>query len=250
MKNTTNILLGILAIILIFGIYSFKNINLDLNVSEHKNNTITLTGKSEKDIAPDTAKISFSVNEYNKSQKKAADTVNRKTKNIINALKDLDIEEKDIKTQRYSVYPEYDWNGGKRTFRNYRVSQSVEVKIKDLDTISKVLAKIVELEVDNLNGPNMFIDNLDNIKDEMREDAIEDAKKKAKELASELGVSLDKIVGFSESNNSRNYYPSPIYKSISLNMDTIKKESISSPEINPGEEKIIKTVSLTFKIED
>ena len=249
MKNTTNILLGILAFILIFGIYSLKNINLDLNVSEHRNNTITLTGKSEKDIVPDTAKISFSVNEYNKSQKKAAGTVNEKTKNIIDALEDLDVEKKDIKTKNYSVYPEYDWNNGKRTFRNYRASQSVEVKIRDLNTVSKALAKIVELKVDNLNGPNMFVDNLDDIKDEMREDAIKDAKKKAKELASELGVSLDKIIGFSESNNTRNYYPQARYKTVGASMDFME-ESISLPEINPGEEKIIKTVSLTFKIED
>ena len=246
MNKITNIFLAILVVLVGYGI--FKNHSLDLNISEHKYNTITVAGKAEKKLVPDTAKISFSVNEYRKNQKEAAKIVNKKTKKIIEALKDLGIDEKDIKTRNYSVYPEYDWINDKRTFRDYKVSQSVEVKIKDLEKISKVLAKVVELKVDNLNGPNMYIDNLDEIKEKMRVDAIEDAKKKAEELADELGVKLDKIVGFSESRNS-NYYPRPMYKAMVM-ADADPAEKIPEPEINPGEQKITKTVSISFQIED
>ena len=106
MKNITNLLLAALVVLVAVGI--FKNHSLDLNVSEHKNNTITISGKAEKEVVPDTAKISFAVNEYNQKQEVAADKVNKKVKKILSAVKDLDIDEKDIKTQRYSVYPEYD----------------------------------------------------------------------------------------------------------------------------------------------
>jgi uncharacterized protein YggE len=106
MKNITNLLLAALVVLVAVGI--FKNHSLDLNVSEHKNNTITISGKAEKEVVPDTARISFAVNEYNKKQEAAADKVNKKVKKILEAVKDLDIDEKDIKTQRYSVYPEYD----------------------------------------------------------------------------------------------------------------------------------------------
>ena len=105
MKNITNILLIALVVLAAIGI--LKNHSLDLNISEHKNNNITISGKAEKTIVPDTAKISFAVNEYNKNQKTAADKVNKKIKNIIETLENLDIENKDIKTQRYSIYPNY-----------------------------------------------------------------------------------------------------------------------------------------------
>jgi len=105
MKNITNLLLAVLVILVAAGI--FKNHSLDLNVTEHRNNTITISGKAEKEVVPDTALITFSINEYKKTQAEAADIVNKKTKKIVEALEDLDVDEKDIKTKRYSIYPEY-----------------------------------------------------------------------------------------------------------------------------------------------
>jgi uncharacterized protein YggE len=107
---------------------------------------------------------------------------------------------------------------------------------------------MVELKVDNLNGPNFFVDKLDEIKEDLRAEAIADAKKKARKLASELGVSLDKIVGFSENNN--NYYPQPIYSRALMADSSMEAKSVEEPELNPGEDKITKTVNITFKIVD
>ena len=246
MKNITNLLLAALVVLVAIGI--FKNHSLDLNVSEHKNNTVTISGKAEKEVVPDTARISFAVNEYNKKQNIAADRVNKKVKKILSAVKDLDIDEKDIKTQNYTIHPEYTWNGGKRLFKDYRASQRVELKVRDLDKTSKVIKLLAENKADNINGPNMFVGDREKIQEELRAEAIEDAQKKAHELANELGVSLSKIISFSES-GSNNYYPRPMYK-MSMALDNAAGQSVEAPEINPGEEKITKTVSITFQIED
>ncbi len=116
-----------------------------------------------------------------------------------------------------------------------------------MEKTSDVLAKIVELKVDNLSGPHMFTWDLDKIKDELRVEAIDEAKEKARVLAKELGVSLNKIVGFSE--GSDNSYPRPIYRSYAK-ADILAEGAMSSPEINPGQDKIVKTVNITFQIED
>jgi uncharacterized protein YggE len=108
----------------------------------------------------------------------------------------------------------------------------------------KVLA---ENKADNINGPNMFVDKREEIEEDLRAEAIEDAKEKAEELAGELEVKLSKIVGFSES-GSRNYSVRPMYK-MAVMADAAAPE-IEAPEINPGQEKITKTVSITFQIED
>jgi uncharacterized protein YggE len=116
-----------------------------------------------------------------------------------------------------------------------------------LENTPKVLAKITELKVDNLNGPNMYIDNMEDIKNSLRAEAIEDAKNKAKKLASELGISLEKIVSFSENNNN---YERPIFYAKSFSAESSFDQSIEEPEINPGEEKITKTVNIIFQIKD
>ena len=246
-NKITNIILALLVLVVAYGV--FKNHSLDLNLSEHKNNIITISGKAEKEVVPDTAKISFAVNEYDKNQKKASDKVTKKINSMIDMLEDLDIDDKNIKTQNISIYPEYDWSSGKRIFRAYKASQRVVVKIKDdLEKAQKVMAKLVDLKVDNLNGPNMFVDDRDKVLEDLREKAIKNAKEKAEKLADELGVKLEKIVGFSE-NNSRNYYPRPMYKSLALDAVAESAPAIE-PEIKAGTEKITKTVSISFQIED
>ncbi|MCK5588690.1 MAG: SIMPL domain-containing protein [Candidatus Pacebacteria bacterium] len=246
-KIITNLLLGLLVLVLAFGILktSYK-VQMDLDVSEQNNNTITVSGKAERQVVPDTSRISFYVTKKSIDQKEAANYVNKKTKEVVNILKELKIEEKDIKTTNYSLQPEYSWNNGKRNFTGYRVKQNVTIVIRDLEQVSGVLAKVIEQSVDDLNGPNMFIDKLDDIKEKLRSEAILDAKSKAKKLASELGVNLSKIVGFSESGESQNYYVRSKGYTESFSMDG----GIEEPEINPGEEKITKSVSITFKIEN
>ncbi len=103
--NLNQILL--LAVVIILALMAFGKHSLNLNISEHKNNTIIVSGKAEKFVSPDSARISFSINEYSKKQEVGADIVNKKVKRIISSLKDLGIEEKYIKTKNYSVYPQY-----------------------------------------------------------------------------------------------------------------------------------------------
>ena len=248
-KTITNILLAAVVVILGFGLFQTHTLKMDLDVSEQNNNTITVSGRAEKNVVPDTAKISFYITKRGSDQKIIANYVNKKTKKVIEVLKDLDIDKKDIKTTNYSLTPEYNWNNGKRHFSGYRVRQNVSVVVRDLENIPKVLSKIIEQEVDDLDGPNMFVDNLDEIKDSLREEAIENAKEKANRLANELGVNLDKIVGFSESLGSKNYYPRYDSKMM-FTESAAADDRIVEPEINPGEEKIVKNVSITFKIEN
>jgi len=246
-KTITNILLAIGVLILGIGMFQTHALKMDLDVSEQNNNTIVVSGKAEKQVSPDTARISFYVTKRGPDQKEIANYVNKKTKKVIGVLKDLGIDKKDIKTTNYSLQPEYSWEKGRRNFMGYRVRQNVSVVIRDLANVPKVLAKVVEQGVDDLDGPNMFIDNLDEIQDNLRAEAIKNAKEKAKALASELDVKLTKIVGFSESGGRKNYYPQ--YKMAFADSVGVE-ESIVEPEINPGEEKIIKNVSITFKIEN
>ncbi len=247
-KTITNILLTAAVVILGFGLFQTHTLKMDLDVSEQNNNTITVSGKAEKQVAPDTARISFYITKRGNDQKNIANYVNKKTKKVVEVLKDLDIDKKDIKTTTYSLTPEYNWNEGKRDFIGYRVRQNVSVVVRDLENTPKVLAKIVEQKVDDLNGPNMFIDRLDEVQDSLREIAIDDAKSKAKKLASELGVDLIKIVGFSESGSGRNYYPQ--YEKMDFAEPVALGKSVELPEINPGEQKITKNISITYKIEN
>ncbi len=240
-------LLTIIAIALIAGMFQTQRLAVDLDMSQQNNNTISVTGKAEKKVAPDTARISFYVTKRGLDQKEVADFVNRKTKNIIEEISKEGIEKKDIRTTNYSLNPEYSWDNGERRFKGYRAQQNITVTVRDITKAPEILARIAELRVDNINGPNLYIDKLDDIKDDLRAEAIADAKSKANELAKELGVRVNKIVGFSEDGNDGIYYPVMTKRSFGVE---VMADNIETPEITKGEETITKTVTITFKIEN
>ena len=73
------------------------------------NNTITVQGNGKVDRTPDTAKISFTVEDEQKDLKTAQDNVSAKVDAVTKTLKDQGIEEKYIKTDSYNSFPEYDY---------------------------------------------------------------------------------------------------------------------------------------------
>ncbi len=244
-KNTA--LLGVIALILGVGLFQTHSIKVDLDLSEQNNNTITVTGRAEMQVVPDTASISFYVTKKSAQQDVAANYVNKKTKDIVTMLGEISVPKKDIKTTNYSLNPEYNWNDGTRTFNGYRAQQNVTVIVRDLEQLSEVLAKVVEQDVDSLNGPNLYVDDLDDVKDSLRAEAIVDAKEKANKLAKELGVSVEKIVGFSEGNDGGGYAP---MMKMDMAESAVRGSAVIEPEISIGEEEIVKTVTITFKIEN
>src|SRR3989344_4600242 len=72
-------------------------------------NTITVSGTGEVFAVPDTATFSVTVQEEAKEVQNAQEVATKKINDIIAYLKNEGIEEKDIKTTDYSVYPQYDY---------------------------------------------------------------------------------------------------------------------------------------------
>lgn len=217
-------------------------------------NTITVTGKGTVDRTPDTAKISFTVQDEQKSLKAAQDTVTKKVDAITQALKDAGVEEKYIKTDAYNSYPQYDYVNTIRcitypcptnntpVIRGYQVSHNVTVSIKNLDNVSAVLDMLGTNGVTNISGPNFGFEDDTAIAREARDEAIADAKEEAKKLAKSLGVKLVRIVSFSENGGG---YPVPMYAM------TAKAEDAggSAPSLPVGEHNIDSTVTLVYEIQ-
>ena len=98
-----------------------------------------------------------------------------------------------------------------------------------------------------MSGLSFTIDDEDELRAEARADAIEDAEGKADELAAQLGVTLVRIVGFSEDGNG--YYPAPYLKREVMTMaaDSAVGGAVA-PELPMGENKIQSNVTITYEI--
>jgi uncharacterized protein YggE len=214
-------------------------------------NTITVSGTGEKMVKPDIALVSFGVSAENLDVSKAQTESATKINNIIAFLKTKNVEEKDIKTTNYSIYPRYNYVGvttyypytGKQVLAAYVVSQNIEVKIRTIADAGAILTGLGEFGVTDVSGLTFTVDNQDTVKAQARELAIVDAKAQAKVLANGLGVKLVKITSFSENGNYPMYYA--MEKSAVMGMGG---SDAVAPQVPAGENKITSTVSITYEI--
>jgi uncharacterized protein len=214
-------------------------------------NSISVSGLGEVTAVPDLGTITFSVITEADTADEATNENAEKMNAIIEVVKSFEIDETDIKTLNYSVRPRYDYDekglyyygDGDRELIGYEVSQSLQVKIRDIDDSGEIIKAATEAGADQVGGLQFTIDDEDDLKLEARELAIEDAKEKAKLLANQLGVKLVKVMYFSE--NSYPYY-SMIRSDMAMDMEAGSKAV--TPTIEPGENTVKVNVSITYEI--
>jgi len=238
------ILLIITAVYMIFATQNEakrgKYIGQDIQVK----NTITVSGEGKILTKPDIGEVSLGVLSEAPSVAVAQKDNTDKMNKVIKAMKDLGVDEKDLKTINYSIYPKYQYTYGKSTIVGYEVSQALDVKIRQLDKASTILAKAAENGVNQIGSLTFTIDDPESIKAEARKKAIDDAKQKAEVLKNDLGVSIVRIVSFSESGSQP---PVSYYKDSSLGMGG--GGAMPSPDVQTGQNEITVDVSITYEIQ-
>ena len=214
--------------------------------TQSKGEPLTVSETGMVSVTPDIAKINLGIETQGQSLKEVQNMANAKSKTLLDSLKRLDIDEKDIKTVSYNVYPEYDYSSRTPRITGYRVSTSYEVKIKDFDKVNEVLALAGD------NGANV-VGNIsfevnDKTKEELtnkaREEAVSKAKTKASDLAKITGITLGKIINVQESDNN-GIRPVPSYDTKMAIGGALQE---STPNITPGETEISVTVTLSYEV--
>lgn len=223
-------------------------------------NTITVSGQGEVFAVPDTGEFTVTIQEEAKDVAAAQEAMAKKANAVISYLKGAGVEEKDIKTTDYSISPRYEWRqpgtasggyyppSGTQTLIGFTAAETLSVKVRDTEKAGELLSGVGGLGAYQVSGLSFTIDDEDALKAEAREKAIQEARTKAKQLAGSLGVSLVRIVGFSE--GGMGYYPAPMYSArdeMAVGGATMAKAV--APEIAVGQNKITSDVSITFEIQ-
>lgn len=250
------IVLIILALFL--GVKTLSGL-MDLRNIDPAYNSITVSGEGEVFAVPDIATFSFTVSadapDVNAAQEKVSDKMDA----ILEELKDLGIEEKDIKTTDYSVWPKYNYetaalypctpyscppSPGKQVQDGYTANHSVSVKVRKTIEAGKVLGAVGDSGATNLSGISFTLDDPEKITDEARNKAILNAREKAETLADGLDVRLVKVVSFSDSTDGG--YPQPYFRE-GMGGDVAVSAS-KAPTIPTGENKVKVVVNITYEI--
>ncbi|KKU10305.1 MAG: 26 kDa periplasmic immunogenic protein [Candidatus Woesebacteria bacterium GW2011_GWB1_45_5] len=213
-------------------------------LSQQKGEPLVVQGTGRISVAPDIARVDMGIQENGSSLKTVQDSVNKKSKTLVDGLKKLGIDGKNIKTTSYSVYPNYDYTSRNSRITGYQVSINYEVTIDDFDKVNDALTVATQNGANVVGGVNFEVNDKTKKEklQEAREEAVNEAKEKAGGLAKAANMTLGRVVNISE---SQGFEPRPL---TFLEKAAGAPADVAQPEITPGETELSVTVSLSYEI--
>lgn len=160
-------------------------------VGKCKERILKVNGRGSVDAAPDMAILSAGVVTESKNAQNAQNQNDIIINNIIAALLRLGIPREDIRTQTYSIFPEYDYVEGKQILKGYRATHILEIRLDDIDKVGAALSTVIENGANQINGVEFTIKDSAKYYNRALRLAIADAEGKAEAISRTIKATLD-----------------------------------------------------------
>lgn len=238
---TLIIVIGIIALTLItlFTIKSFIPSSKD---------SVQVNGQAIIQVTPDIITIYYNVETQGETSKEAGDLNSEIANKLTSQITLLGFEEKELKTQNFNIYPEYDWKSGTRKLIGYKATHSLKIELST-DQIN-LIGELIDAGTNAGSGISYINFELSNeLKQEYKAEAIklaaQDARIKAEAIAEGFDKKLGKLV--SVSLNEFGYYPWRIYDFAEAGANiALAKESVTN--IEPSEKEVTANVNAVYKL--
>lgn len=177
--------------------------------------------------------------------------LNDKMNKIIEALKKSGVKDENIRTENYTLTPQYDLIGGVSKVTGYNANQQLSVKVEGIDKDQNLVSSAIKAA--SAAGANQITDikfdvsNLNNLKQEARLKAIADAKSKSANIASAAGVKLKKVIGWYENIIKAPDTTFPYY-GYGLGGGGEGGGGVPAPQIPAGSQEIIIEINLNYEV--
>ena len=215
---------------------------------------IWVTGEGSVTLEPDLAVLGLGVEARGETVSEALADASTAMDAVLGALRSRDIQDRDVQTRNFNVRPEYEYqevvqSGARRQVRvlvGYVVSNTVTVKIRDLNSVGVVIDDVVTAGGDatRIDDVGFTVDDQSAYAEELRSKAVADAMAKARHFASLAGVSLGEPTFISEA--AAGVPITPVYaESFAL----AKAVSAPATSISGGELELRMSVQVLFEIQ-
>jgi uncharacterized protein YggE len=210
---------------------------------EESEKVIRVGGNATVSLAADTATVQIGVETRNESVKEAQRENANLMGAVLEAIKEVGIEEKDIVTSQFNVFSNYEYEpsvlGQETRKQYYQVQNTVSVTVHDLSMIGSVLDAAMDAGANTTYGISFSSTQANEAYQKALTRAVEDAMQKAQVLAKAAGVELGDLLNINATQNTAafsretygmtNFYA---YEAKSADMGT----SISTGDVNVSAE--------------
>lgn len=204
-------------------------------------NLLSVSGNGEVTVKPDVAFINMGVTTRDPSASKVQ-TDNAAAMNaVIAAIKAAGIDEKDIRTSAFNMYPVVNYETQPQTITGYEINNTVSVTINDLTKVGDVITAGMGAGANTTNGISFSLKDSDAAYQEALKLAIAKAEAKAKTMADAAKIKLGAPASISE--GSVNI----VYPTMER-ADLVKAADSIGGTIQAGELKVTASVSIVYEI--
>ncbi|QZH74318.1 MAG: SIMPL domain-containing protein [Erythrobacter sp.] len=199
---------------------------------------VTETVSLDPDIANLSAGVTTLAPTAVEAMRQNAQAMNR----VVDRIEALGIDEDDIQTSGVNLNPEYQWNDGTQVqeFRGYRVTNRVNVVVRDIDRTGNVLDALVEVGANDIGGIGWAVDDPAPAMVQARQAAFTTGRTQALDYARMAGYSDVRLLEISE--NVMPGRPMPYQEAIQV---TAARADSSTP-VRPGQVQAGITVNFTY----
>ena len=221
MKSSSTTVNTVLTVTLIFLLFSIGIPNLNAHADEptptaeptqppetaacDSSRSIQVSGVAVVNVMPDRALIKLGVQSNGRSAKEAQSRNSATIRQVVNALKSLGIEEKDIATDWYIIEPLYEDYDSLR-IKGYRIYNIIEITMRDVGKANNAIVAAFQAGANQVVDVQFYTSELRKYRDQARELAMKAATEKADALSSAAGADVDCVLNISENTYSQFYY--------------------------------------------
>lgn len=246
MKRLKSITSVVLALAAVAYVYHFGR---EVNLVNQR--SFTVVGEADLEVPTDIAAFTVSVvteggNNVAEIQKQNVEKMN----NINAFLKEQGVEKKDLKTSQYSLTPRYSYPNCKDrqvcpppSISGYTLTQTLAVKVRDLEKIGNILSGITEKGANTVSGINFTVDDDNDARQKARTEAIGNAQKKAKDIAKAGNFRVGSLISVFEEEDTE------IQSEFSAGFGG-SEEIKAAPVIEPGTQSGKVRMNLTYEIKN
>jgi uncharacterized protein len=213
---------------------------------------LSVVGHGKVTAMPDIADINIGVVSQGPTAKAAMDSNTDAMGGLQKVLKERGIAAKDIETKQIQVTPVYSHPDPRRPVQNgedfvpkvvgYRVTNSVEVTVRDIHKVGEMLDAVVGAGANQVTGIAFRVEKCEQLLDQARKLAMADAKRKAELLAGEAGVVLGPARQITEAGSS---------PSGAMRLGAAAPQAMmarSAPSVAPGEQELAVSIQVSYTI--
>jgi uncharacterized protein YggE len=177
--------------------------------------SISTSAVGETTVVPDRAMVSVAVESQGPTAAAAGAENAKLQTRVIDAVKAAGIAAAQIRTSGYNVFPEYTQPTGAKGPRisGYRAHNTVQVEIRNLESVGKVIDAVLGAGATNLGGLSLYASNTDAARRDALQKAVAKARSDAEVTAAAAGGSLGALLEISTEPFG---VPQPIYRNLAV----------------------------------